>query len=222
VSRKRVARLMRAAGLVGVSRRKAFHTTIRDRDAQSAPDLVQRDFTAPAPNRLWVADITYIPTWTGFLYLAVVVDAFSRRVVGWAMALHLRTELVLAALDMALRQRRPASVIHHSDHGCQYTAVAFGSRCREAGVRPSMGSVGDAYDNALCESFFATLECELLDRVIFKTQAEARPAVFDFIEGSYNPQRRHSSIDYHSPRDYERRYYSTPRSESDQPSTEAG
>ncbi|MBP2672176.1 MAG: transposase orfB, family, partial [candidate division NC10 bacterium] len=139
-----------------------------------------------------------------------------------AMALHLRTELVLAALDMALRQRRPASVIHHSDHGCQYTAVAFGSRCREAGVRPSMGSVGDAYDNALCESFFATLECELLDRVIFKTQAEARPAVFDFIEGSYNPQRRHSSIDYHSPRDYERRYYSTPRSESDQPSTEAG
>ena len=222
VSRKRVARLMRAAGLVGVSRRKAFHTTVRDRDAPSIPDLVQRDFTAPAPNRLWVADITYIPTWTGFLYLAVVVDAFSRRVVGWAMALHLRTELVLAALDMALRQRRPASVIHHSDHGCQYTAVAFGSRCREAGVRPSMGSVGDAYDNALCESFFATLECELLDRVIFKTQAEARPAVFDFIEGSYNPQRRHSSIDYHSPRDYERRYYSTPRSESDQPSTEAG
>jgi len=222
VSRKRVARLMRAAGLVGVSRRKAFHTTVRDRDAPSIPDLVQRDFTAPAPNRLWVADITYVPTWTGFLYLAVVVDAFSRRVVGWAMALHLRTELVLAALDMALRQRRPASVIHHSDHGCQYTAVAFGSRCREAGVRPSMGSVGDAYDNALCESFFATLECELLDRVNFKTQAEARPAVFDFIEGFYNPQRRHSSIDYLSPMDYERRYYSDSRSESDQPSTKAG
>jgi putative transposase len=222
VSRKRVARLMRAVGLVGVSRRKAFHTTVRDPDAPSVPDLVQRDFTAPAPNRLWVADITYIPTWSGFLYLAVVVDAFSRRVVGWAMALHLRTELVLAALNMALRQRRPDAVIHHSDHGCQYTAVAFGSRCRDAGVRPSMGSVGDAYDNALCESFFATLECELLDRVIFKTQAEARPAVFDFIEGFYNPQRRHSSIDYLSPMDYERRYYSTPRSESDQPSTEAG
>jgi putative transposase len=222
VSRKRVARLMRAVGLVGVSRRKAFHTTVRDPDAPSVPDLVQRDFTAPAPNRLWVADITYIPTWSGFLYLAVVVDAFSRRVVGWAMALHLRTELVLAALDMALRQRSPDAVIHHSDHGCQYTAVAFGSRCRDAGVRPSMGSVGDAYDNALCESFFATLECELLDRVIFKTQAEARPAVFDFIEGFYNPQRRHSSIDYLSPMDYERRYYSTPRSESDQPSTKAG
>lgn len=222
VSRKRVARLMRAAGLVGVSRRKAFHTTVRNPDACPAPDLVERDFTAPAPDRLWVADITYIPTWTGFLYLAVVVDAFSRRVVGWAMALHLRTELVLAALEMALRQRRPESVIHHSDHGCQYTSIAFGRRCREAGVRPSMGSVGDAYDNALCESFFATLECELLDRMIFKTQAEARMAVFDFIEGFYNPHRRHSSIDYLSPMDYERRYYSTPRSESSQPSTEAG
>jgi putative transposase len=222
VSRKRIARLMRAAGLVGVSRRKTFHTTVRDRDARPAPDLVERDFTAPARDRLWVADITYIPTWTGFLYLAVVVDAFSRRVIGWAMALHLRTELVLAALDMALRQRRPESVIHHSDHGCQYTSIAFGRRCREAGVRPSMGSVGDAYDNALCESFFATLECELLDRVIFKTQAEARMAVFNFIEGFYNPHRRHSSIDYLSPMDYERRYYSTPRNESSQPSTEAG
>ena len=222
VSRKRVARLMRAAGLVGVSRRKAFHTTVRDQDARPAPDLVERDFTAPAPDRLWVADITYIPTWTGFLYLAVVVDAFSRRVVGWAMALHLRTELVLAALEMALRQRRPESVIHHSDHGCQYTSIAFGRRCREAGVRPSMGSVGDADDNALCESFFATLECELLDRVIFKTQAEARMAVFDFIEGFYNPHRRHSSIDYLSPMDYERRYYATPRNESDRPSTQAG
>ena len=222
VSRKRVARLMRAAGLVGVSRRKAFHTTVRDQDGRRAPDLVERDFTAPAPDGLWVADITYVPTWTGFLYLAVVVDAFSRRVVGWAMALHLRSELVLAALEMALRQRRPESVIHHSDHGCQYTSIAFGRRCREAGVRPSMGSVGDAYDNALCESFFATLECELLDRVIFKTQAEARMAVFDFIEGFYNPHRRHSSIDYLSPMDYERRYYSTPRSESSQPSTEAG
>jgi len=222
VSRKRVARLMRAAGLVGVSRRKAFHTTVRDRDAHPAPDLVERDFTASAPDRLWVADITYVPTWAGFLYLAVVVDAFSRRVVGWAMALHLRTELVLAALEMALGQRRPESVIHHSDHGCQYTSIAFGRRCREAGVRPSMGSVGDAYDNALCESFFATLECELLDRTTFKAQAEARLAVFDFIEGFYNPQRRHSSIDYLSPMDYERRYYSTPRNESDRPSTGAG
>jgi putative transposase len=222
VSRKRVARLMRAAGLVGVSRRKAFHTTVRDRDARPAPDLVERDFSAPAPDRLWVADITYVPTWAGFLYLAVVVDAFSRRVVGWAMALHLRTALVLAALDMALGQRRPESVIHHSDHGCQYTSIAFGRRCREAGVRPSMGSVGDAYDNALCESFFATLECELLDRTIFKTQAEARLAVFDFIEGFYNPHRRHSSINYLSPVDYEGRYSSTHYNESTQPSIETG
>jgi putative transposase len=128
-----------------------------------APDLVERAFVAEGPNRLWVADITYIPTWAGFLYLAVVLDVWSRRVVGWAMATHLRTELVLEAFTMACHQRHPAAgVIHHSDHGCQYTSVAFGLRCQQAGVRPSMGSVGDAYDNALCESFFATLECELL------------------------------------------------------------
>jgi putative transposase len=130
-----------------------------------------------------VADITYIPTWAGFLYLAVVLDVWSRRVVGWAMATHLQTELVLDALNMAVPQRRPTTVIHHADQGCQYTSITFGLRCREAGVRPSMGSVGDAYDNALCESFFATLECELLDRRRFPTQAEARVAVFDFIEG---------------------------------------
>jgi putative transposase len=140
----------------------------------------------------------------GFLYLAVVVDAWSRRVVGWAMETHLRTELVLAALNMAVAQRRPTDVIHHSDQGCQYTAIAFGKRCDEAGVRPSMGSVGDAYDNALCESFFATLECELLDRHRFRTQVEARLAVFDFIEGWYNPRRRHSALDYLSPMIYER------------------
>ena len=119
--------------------------------------------------------------------------------VGWAMATHLRTELVLDALNMAVAQRRPTQVIHHSDQGCQYTSLAFGLRCREAGVRPSMGSVGDAYDNALCESFFATLECELLDRRRFATQVEARLAVFDFIEGWYNPHRRHSALDYESP-----------------------
>ena len=137
-------------------------------------------------------------------YLAVVLDAWSRRVIGWAMDTHLRTELVLAALDMALAQRRPTDVIHHSDHGCQYTSFAFGHRCRDADVRPSMGSVGDAYDNALCESFFATLECELLDRQRFRTQADARLAVFDFIEGWYNPWRRHSALDYLSPMIYER------------------
>lgn len=206
IGRKRVARLMNTAGLYGVSRRRWVTTTVRDHAAKPAPDLVERNFTAAAPNRLWVADITYIPTWAGFLYLAVVLDAFSRKLVGWAMATHLRTELVLAALDMALGQRRPAAVIHHSDHGSQYTSLAFGKRCDQAGVRPSMGSVGDCFDNAMCESFFATLECELLDRTSFKTQAEARMAVFDFIEGWYNPHRRHSALDYLSPIDYERAY----------------
>ena len=196
---KRVARLMRCADLQGVSRRTQCRTTVRDDTARPAPDLVDRQFTAVGPDRLWVADITYVPTGAGFLYLAVVVDAWSRRVIGWAMASHLRTELVVAALDMALAQRRPTDVIHHSDHGCQYTSLAFGRRCRDAGVRPSMGSVGDAYDNALCESFFATLECELLDRYRFPTHADARLAVFDFIEGWYNPRRRHSALAYLSP-----------------------
>ena len=204
VGRKRIARLMRAAGLKGVSRRKWVRTTKRAEDARPAPDLVARDFQAAAPDRLWVADITYITTWAGFLYLAVVLDVFSRRVVGWAMATHLRTRLVLDALDMALVQRRPAGVIHHSDQGSQYTSIAFGQRCAKAGVKPSMGSVGDCYDNAMCESFFATLECELLDRTRFRSQAEARSAIFEFIEGWYNPRRRHSSIGYLSPVNYER------------------
>ena len=206
LGRKRVARLMRSAGLQGVSRRKFRTTTVRDTTAQPAPDLVDRQFSAAGPDRLWVADITYVPTWAGFLYLAVVLDAWSRRVIGWAMEGHLRTELVVAALDMALTQRRPTAVIHHSDHGCQYTSLGFGRRCREAGIQPSMGSVGDAYDNALCESFFATLECELLDRQRFPTQADARLAVFDFIEGWYNPRRRHSALGYLSPMIFERRH----------------
>ena len=222
VGRKRVARLMRAAGLAGVCRRKWIATTRRDRNARPAPDLVERDFHADGPNRLWVADITYIPIWAGFLFLAVVLDAWSRRVVGWAMATHLRTDLVLNALDMALTRRRPRDVIHHSDQGCQYTSIAFGQRCRQACVRPSMGSVGDAYDNAMCESFFATLECELLDRCRFKSHADARMAVFDFIEGWYNPHRRHSGIDYLSPMNYELRAHREVRSESVQPSTEPG
>jgi putative transposase len=204
VSRKRVARLMREAGLQGISRRRYIATTARDRRARPAPDLVERNFAAEGRDRLWVADITYIPTWSGFLYLAVVMDAWSRRVVGWSMATHLRTELVLAALDMALGQRRPTGVIHHSDQGTQYTSIAFGLRCQQMGVRPSMGSVGDCFDNALCESFFATLECELLDRQRFRTQAEARMAVFDFIEGWYNLHRRHSALGYLSPAEFEK------------------
>jgi putative transposase len=206
VNHKRVGRLMREEGLVGATRRRKWRTTTRDRDARPAPDLVSRKFVAAAPNQLWVADITYVPTGSGFLYLAVVVDAWSRRVVGWSMESHLRTELVLQALNMALGQRRPTSVIHHSDQGTQYTSIAFGIRCKEAGVRPSMGSVGDAYDNAMCESFFATLECELLERERFRNQAEAKMRVFDFIEAWYNPHRRHSALGYESPITFERKH----------------
>jgi putative transposase len=208
VGRKRVARLMSQASLVGVSRRKFVITTVKGGNRQ-APDLVERNFTAQAPDQLWVADITYIPTWAGFLYLAVVLDACSRRIVGWSMATTLATQLVLGALNMALAVRRPRGVIHHSDQGSQYTSIEFGQRCREAGVRPSMGSVGDAYDNAMCESFFATLECELLARHRFRTPAEAQSTVFAFIEGWYNPRRRHSSIGYRSPLDYERQHQAT-------------
>jgi putative transposase len=185
VGRKRIARLMRIAGLRGVSRRRWITTTRRKPDARPAPDLVQRHFSADAPDRLWVADATYVPTGEGFLYLAVVLDVFSRRIVGWAMSSHLYTELMLRALDMALSQRRPDGVIHHSDQGCQYTSIAFGRRCREARVRPSMGTVADCFDNAMCESFFATLECELLARTRFDTHEQARRALFSFIEGWY-------------------------------------
>ena len=202
---KRVARLMRAAQLQGVMPKCFVRTTVTDATAECAVDRVERQFRAGGPDRLWVADITYIPTWAGFLYLAVVLDVWSRRVVAWAMETHLRTELVLSALEMALAQRRPSTVVHHSDRGCQYTSYAFGKRCREMKVMPSMGSVGDAYDNAMAESFFATLERELLNRRRFRSQAEARLAVFEWIEGWYNPHRRHSSIGYLSPINYERR-----------------
>jgi putative transposase len=207
IGEKRVGRLMKRLGIVGVSRRaKGPKTTRRNPDARPAADLVDRNFSAEGPDELWVADITYIPTWAGFLFLAVVLDVWSRRVIGWAMGTHLRTELVLDALNMAVWQRRPEEVILHSDQGTQYTSIAFGLRCREVNVKPSMGSVGDAYDNALCESFFATLECELLDRQRFQTQAEARMAVFDFIEGFYNPRRRHSSLGQISPIAFERKH----------------
>ena len=206
VSRKRVARLMREQGLAGVTRRRKFRTTIRNAERRPAPDLVNREFSAPAPNRLWVSDITEVPTGTRPLYLAATVDAFSRRVVGWAMGLRQQTDLVLGALEMALSQRRAAGVVHHSDQGCQYTSFAFGARCRRAGVRPSMGSVGDCFDNAMAESFFATLECELLGRTPLATPEQARREIFSFIEGWYNPRRRHSALGYRSPLDYEREF----------------
>ena len=206
VSGKRVDRLMRTQGLRGVSRRKGTVTTVAADERRPQPDLVERDFTATAPDQLYVADITYVPTWAGFLYLAIVLDVFSRRVVGWCMATHLRAELVRSALDMALWQRRPWGVIHHSDQGCQYTSIDFGQRCQQAGVRPSMGSVGDCYDNAMAESFFATLECELIDRHRFRNPDEARRALFGYIEGWYNPHRRHSAIGYVSPLQFEKQY----------------
>ena len=202
--RKRIARLMRAAGVVGACHRHGGPTTTRrDKEARPAPDLVDRNFTASGPNQLWIADITYLPTATGFLYLAVVLDVWSRKVIGWSMANHLRAELVLGALEMAIGQRRPRDVVHHSDQGSQYTSLAFGKRCSEAGVRPSMGSVGDAYDNAMAESFFSTLEAELLSRRRFASQAEARMACFSYIEGWYNPVRLHSGLGYRSPMTYE-------------------
>jgi len=206
VSNKRVSRLMREYQIAGASRRKGFKTTVRDREAQPAPDLVQRNFVADRPDQLWVADITYVPTMAGFYFLAVVLDAFSRRVVGWAMANNLKTELVSRALEMATTTRRPQEVVHHSDQGTQYTSIAFGLQCREAGVRPSMGSVGDCFDNAMCESFFATLECELFAKTRFRSHREASMAIFEFIEGWYNPSRRHSAIGYLSPEDYERQW----------------
>jgi putative transposase len=206
--RKRVARLMRRAGLVGCHRRRPFPTTQRNPEAEAAPDLVRRQFVATKPNQLWIADITYVPTLLeGFLYLAVVLDVFSRRVVGWAMAEHLRADLVVGALEMAVWNRHPAAgVIHHSDHGCQYTSLLFGERCQAVGIRCSMGSVGDCYDNAMAESFFATLECELLARQPFPTQLAARSALFEYLEVFYNRQRRHSALRYLSPDAYERRW----------------
>ncbi len=203
-SPKRVGRLMREAGIQGASRRhRKAGLTRRDRKARPAPDLVNRNFAAEGPDQLWVADLTYVRTKAGWLYVAVVLDAWSRLVVGWAMETHLRSELVEKALAMAVIRRQPKQVIHHSDQGAQYTSTAFGKRCREAGVQPSMGSVGDAYDNAMCESFFTTLECELLDRHRFRNPGEARRAVFDFIEGFYNRRRRHSALGYESPVRYE-------------------
>jgi putative transposase len=204
--RRRVARLMREDGLCGCMRgRRRRSTTRRDDRSAPAPDLVDRRFLAAAPDRLWLADITYLPTREGFLYLAFILDACSRKVVGWSMASHLKAELVVEALEMALwRRNSPVGVIHHSDRGSQYTALSFGERLEEAGVFPSMGRVGSALDNAMAESFVSTLKAEMSDGGLFATRQAARTAVFDYIEGFYNPSRRHSSIGYMSPADYER------------------
>ena len=202
VSRKRVARLMHAAELRGCSRgRQRVRTTVVDPAARAAPNLVARTFAAPGPNRLWLGDITYLPTAEGWLYLAVLLDAYSRRVVGWAMADHLRTELALEALAMALQQRRPVpgELVHHTDRGCQYTARAYQAQLVAQGIACSMSRAGDCYDNALAESFFGTLKAELVAGEAWPTRRAARLAVFEWIEVFYNRQRRHSALAYLSP-----------------------
>ena len=206
VSRKRVARLMRESGLTGISRRKRPTTTRRAASVRPAPDLVDRQFVAEAPDRLWVADITYVPTLAGFLYLAIVLDVFSRRIVGWAMDSSLATNLVVGALEMAIAQRGPEDVIDHSEQGSQYTSLTFGKRCRDRGIAVSMGSLGDCYDNAMAESFFASLECELLDQSRFRNHAEAKAELFRYIEGWYKIHRRHSAIGRRSPVNFEKNY----------------
>jgi putative transposase len=206
LGRKRVERLMRTHGIVGVHRRRRRGCTVRDPTTSPAADWVQRQFTADRPDALWVSDITQHRTQQGWVYCAVVLDAYSRRVVGWSIAEHLRTELVVDALEMACLRRRPAGAgtVFHSDHGSQYTSWAFGQRVRRAGLLASMGSVGDCFDNALAESFFASLQVELLDRQTWATRGQLANAIFEWIEAWYNPTRRHSALDYHSPVDYER------------------
>jgi putative transposase len=206
VGRKRVARLMRSAGIFGVSRRRfRTGTTTPGGEAPAAPDLVERDFSAERPDQLWYADITYVPTWQGWLYLAAVVDACSRYCVGWSMRDDLQADLVYDALGMAVTRRRPAGeLVHHSDRGSQYRSLAYGTLLRESGIMPSMGSRGDAYDNAAMESFMASIKTELINRRRFKTKDEARSAIFHYIEVFYNPRRRHKGLGQKSPAAYEK------------------
>lgn len=202
--RRRVARLMRKAGLRGCMRGSKKRTTCRDPRATPAPDLVNRNFSATAPDRLWTADITYLKTDEGFLHLAFVLDVYSRRIVGWSMASHLRAELVVDALEMAVWRRKPAAgLVHHSDRGTQYTALSFGQRLEEAGIVPSMGRTGSALDNAISESFVSTLKCELVHHRRFPNREAARSAVFEYLEAFYNRRRLHSSLGYRSPEAYE-------------------
>jgi putative transposase len=205
VGQKRVARLMCAAGLRGITRRRYVRTTRADAYATPAADQVQRAFQASSVNRLWVADFTYIPTGTQWLYLAIVLDVYSRRVVGWSMRKDMTAALVMDALRMALWRRPGRGLIHHSDHGTQYSCEDFRRLCAAHGVSISMGSAGDAYDNAMAESFFATLKCELIHRRRFATPTEARNEIFGYIEGWYNRHRRHSALNYLSPMEYEKR-----------------
>jgi putative transposase len=204
VGRKRVERLMRRHSLSGLVKRRRAKTTIRVAGVRPAPDLVGRDFRPTEPNRLWVADLTEVASWEGKLYLAVVLDCFSRRVVGWSMRDHMRAELVVEALEMAVGRRRPApGLVHHSDQGSQYVSLRFGQRCREAGIRVSMGVRASALDNAACEAFFSSLKRERLNRRSWPTRREAQSAIFEWIEAWYNPRRLHSTLGYLSPNNYE-------------------
>jgi putative transposase len=204
IGRKRVERLMRQAGISGLVQRRRGRTTIRVPGVRVADDLVERQFRPAAPNVLWLADITYLRTWEGWLYLAAVQDAYSRRIVGWSMAEHMRAELVVDALQMGLARRRPdPGLIHHSDQGSQFVSLAFGQKARDAGIAVSMGSKGDCYDNAVAESFFATIKKELVHRRTWPTRRELTSEIFEYIEAFYNPTRRHSTLGYLSPAQFE-------------------
>ena len=210
VSRRRVRRLMGQAGISGLVKVKKGRTTIRVPGVRVADDLVERKFRPDAANVLWVADITYLRTWEGWLYLAAVQDAYSRRIVGWAMTEHMRAELVVDALQMAVHRRRPdPGLIHHSDQGGQYVSLGFGQKARDAGISVSMGSKGDAFDNAVAESFFATIKKELVHRQPWPSRRDLSSAVFEYIEAFYNRQRRHSTLGYLSPEEYEREKITT-------------
>jgi putative transposase len=203
-SRKRVARLMRRAKLRGCLRGRRMRTTHRVALQQAAADLVERNFATEEPDQLWVADITYVRSKEGFVYLAFILDACSRKVVGWSMATHLRTGIVVDALQMAIARRKPSpGLVHHSDRGVQYTSLFFGKRLEDEGLLPSMGRVGSAYDNALAEAFVATLKTELLYRSSWPTREVVKTAIFEYIEGFYNTRRRHSALGYLSPAEFE-------------------
>ena len=203
--RKRVERLMQEAGLRGCVRGRRKRTTRRSRRAVVAKDLLQRSFAATQIDKVWVADITYVATrGEGFLYLAFILDVHSRRIVGWAMENHLRTEIVVDALQMAIWRRKPApGLVHHSDQGVQYTALSFSKRLREVGITPSMGRTGSALDNAMAESFVSTLKAELVSRMEFPTRQAAKTAIFEYLETFYNTRRLHPSLGYRSPADFE-------------------
>jgi putative transposase len=209
VGKKRVARLMRELEIQGVSRRRGrVRTTIPDKRAAPAPDLVKRNFTAERPDETWVADITYVPTHEGWLFLAAVMDLYSRKIVGWSMRDDLEAPLVVDAISMAIARRKPKpGLVHHSDRGSQYTSIAMGRTLRDSQIMASMGSKGDPWDNACAESCISTIKNELVKRRTFTTRDQARLALFRYIESFYNPLRRHSSLEMRSPDEHEHRYW---------------